>query len=236
MSSPADQFGYDTRGFRGHQDQMERPILSQSSSLSTQDSGTMNSDYSNPFMAPHGQHAYHLQDTTVSGQMLPPVSSHNPEWWPHHAMMPPLDTSIDMMADMGLSQSAGAATSPTIHDEYGTRRTSVASNPEIAGWQEKVRVEVRLVFFPESEEPTTNGAIIEEESTKQSRTASISRAQGQGDYGSPRVAGAEGHSVSGAPSRPQAIAGSVRGAVGSQARYVSTVYDHNVRSFRSYNR
>ena len=57
-------------------------------------------------------------------------------------MMPSLDTSISMMAELGLSQSAGATASPVTQEEYNPRRTSMASNPEIAEWQEKVRVEV----------------------------------------------------------------------------------------------
>lgn len=122
-------------------------MLSGSSSLSTRDSGTMDSEYFNPMIVLPAQHAYHLQDPAMSGQMLSAVSSHNPEWWPQHTMIPTLDTSIDMMADFGMSQSAGAAVSPTLHDEYGTRRTSINSNPEIAEWQEKVRVEVSSCSF-----------------------------------------------------------------------------------------
>ncbi len=192
MSNTADQFQYGTSGFLGHQEKMERPVLSQSSSLSTQDSGTMNTDYSNPMMVPQGQHAYHLQDSTMSGQMLSPVPSHTPEWWPPHAMMPTLDTSIDMMADFGMSQSAGATASPALHDEYGARRTSVSGNPEIAEWQEKVRVEVSSTLPSGSKKATADSIIIEKESTEQSSPASVSRAQGQGNPRPSRIAGAEG--------------------------------------------
>ena len=147
MSNAADQFEYETTGYFGHQDQMERPMLSGSSSLRTQDSGTMNSEYSNSMVVPQEQHAYHLQDCAMSGQMLSPVPSHNSEWWPQHTMIPTLDTSIDMMPDFGMSQSAGTALSPTLHDEYCTRRASMNSNSEIAEWQEKVRVEVSPCSF-----------------------------------------------------------------------------------------
>ena len=150
MSNQPGKFNYDGTGFIGPQDQMDRPpMLLQSSSRSTQDTQStgINSDFSSPMMMPHGQHPFHLQDPNMPSPMLSPVSSQTLQTWPQNAMMPHLDTSISMMADLGLSLSAGATASPITQDEYNPRRTSITSNSEIAEWQEKVRVEVNLTIL-----------------------------------------------------------------------------------------
>ena len=151
MSNTNNDLNYDGSGYLGHQHQelLERPMLSQSSSRSTQDTqSSMNSDYSNSMMMSQAQHSYHMQDTGMSNRMMSPLSSQQTDWWPSNTMMPLLDTSISMMGDLGLSQSAGATGSPIQGDEYGLRRSSMASNPEIAEWQEKVRVEVSFHLRP----------------------------------------------------------------------------------------
>jgi hypothetical protein len=103
------------------------------------------------------------QDLHKSGRMLPPIPSESPEWWAAPEMMPPLDTSITMMAELGLSQSAGASASPVLQDDYSTRRSSVASNPEVAEWHEKVRTEVSMRSYVAAA-PITEDDITEEES------------------------------------------------------------------------
>ena len=103
------------------------------------------------------------QDLHKSGRVLSPLPSQSPEWWAVPEMMPPLDMSITMMAELGLSQSAGASASPVLQDDYSTRRSSVASNPEVAEWQEKVRSEVSLRSYVAAA-PITEDDVTEEES------------------------------------------------------------------------
>lgn len=70
------------------------------------------------------------------------LSEQDTEWWNTSAMMPQLNTSMAMAADLELTQSASATASPVTPDDYTPRRVSVTSNPELADWLEKVRVEV----------------------------------------------------------------------------------------------
>lgn len=56
-----------------------------------------------------------------------------------------LHVSEAMLAELELSQATAAANmSPLPNDNIVSRRESIASLPEVAEWQEKVRTEVRL--------------------------------------------------------------------------------------------
>jgi hypothetical protein len=90
----------------------------------------------------HGQPQYHLQDSSMQSHMLPPNPPPNHEWWASQPFLPHLDTSIDMLSGLGLSQSAGTTASPILQEEFSPRRSSVASDTEVSEWQEKVRIEV----------------------------------------------------------------------------------------------
>ena len=154
MSTPYGDFNYNSTEYMTSPDFIDdRPMLSQSSSHSTQDnsarSTSMGSDYSNQMMGSLGQNQHYMHDHVMQPQMISSVSPQSSGWWPQNSMMG-LDTSMNMMADMGLSQSpnASATTSPTLQDDYDSRPLSIGSNSEIVEWQDKARVEVSGAAFP----------------------------------------------------------------------------------------
>lgn len=138
MSNFDGTYNNDGQGYIGASDDPARPGLSQQSSNST---GATQSSYSSPAMASQSQPPYPFPDPSMTGMMLP-VSAQNPDWWSHGAMIPHINTSVDMLSNLELSRSAGLIASPVSPDDMTPRRVSIASTPELADWQEKVRVEV----------------------------------------------------------------------------------------------
>ena len=153
MSNPYGDYNYNGTEYMTSPDPIgHRPMLSQSSSHSTQDSAqstTLGSDYSNQMMGSSGQNQHYMHDAAIQGQMISNVSpqSQSSDWWPQNSMLP-LDMSVTMIADMEFSQNASTTTSPIQQEDHDFHRMSIGSSSGIVEWQDKARVEVSEAAFP----------------------------------------------------------------------------------------
>jgi hypothetical protein len=116
----------------------DTPMLSAQSSNSNT---TLSPEYSTPGAMSNAQSYYPYMDPMVHAQQSNyGVQSHD---WYQGGVMPELSTSQAMMAELDISRSNGQGVSPLESEDFASRRESIASLPEIAEWQEKVRTEVR---------------------------------------------------------------------------------------------
>jgi hypothetical protein len=126
MNPGLDDMSYDDSVMHLH-----NTILLQRALQSTTESPTNTLALDNPNMLA-------FQDS--SGQM-----------WATNGLLPHLSVATDQMAELQLGHATTATSSPVVGpDEFVLRRSSTASNQDVADWQDKARTEVRYVCIPGS--------------------------------------------------------------------------------------
>jgi hypothetical protein len=129
---------YDGSHYMGGVYSADTSMLSAQSSNSNT---TLSPDYSTPGAMSTAQPYYPWMDPTMHAQ--PSHYGMQSQDWYQGGIMPELSTSQAMMAELDISRSTGQGVSPLESEDFSSRRESIASHPEIAEWQEKVRTEVR---------------------------------------------------------------------------------------------